>query len=545
MPAALSHFHEVWLADFATSRAPGERVVPVGLVAREVRSGRTLRLDGGEVLARRQPPYPTDGRALFVADGASTSLGCHLALGWALPSRVLDVHVEFRNRTNGLDLPHGAGLVGELAWHGLDLLASSDRIDSLARRLEAMIPALDLPRALLRGRYFAAVARIEAQGVPIDVATLERLRASWGSVQNRLIQSVDARFGVFVGRTFRADRWACWLARAGIAWPVAREGGLMLDDDTFREMARAHPDVALVRELRHALSQLRLGDLSVGADGRNRAPLEPFRSKTGRNQPSSGRWIFGPSCWLRGLIKPGPGRAVAYVDWCQQEFGIAAALSGDRAMQDAYRSGDPYLAFGKQAGRIPPNGTKATHGVEREMFKACVLGVQYGMGADSLAGRIGGPTALARDLLRLHRETYPTFWRWSDGAQDHAMIHGQLATVFGWTLRVGSRPNVRSLRNFPCQANGAEMLRLACCLATERGVSVVAPVHDALMVEGPSESIFAVVSETQAIMAEASEVVLDGFRLRSDAVVVRWPERYMDARGREFWGRVMALLPDG
>jgi hypothetical protein len=44
-------------------------------------------------------------------------------------------------------------------------------------------------------------------------------------------------------------------------------------------------------------------------------------------------------------------------------------------------------------------------------------------------------------------------------------------------------------------------------------------------------------------MAEASAVVLAGFRLRSDAKVVRWPDRYMDERGREFWDRVMALLP--
>jgi hypothetical protein len=43
-------------------------------------------------------------------------------------------------------------------------------------------------------------------------------------------------------------------------------------------------------------------------------------------------------------------------------------------------------------------------------------------------------------------------------------------------------------------------------------------------------------------MAEVSEVVLAGFRLRSDAKIVRWPDRYMDDRGRESWGRVMALL---
>ena len=162
---------------------------------------------------------------------------------------------------------------------------------------------------------------------------------------------------------------------------------------------------------------------------------------------------------------------MAYVDWSQQEFGIAASLSGDAAMMDAYRSGDPYLAFGKQAGRIPADGTKRTHGAERELFKACVLGVQYGMGPSRWPGRIGKPTAYGRELLRLHRETYPRFWRWSDGAESHAMLLSRLHTVFGWTVRVGPDANPRSLRNFPCQANGAEMLRLACCLATERGVS--------------------------------------------------------------------------
>jgi hypothetical protein len=271
--------------------------------------------------------------------------------------------------------------------------------------------------------------------------------------------------------------------------------------------------------------------------------LSPFRAKTGRNQPSNSRFIFGPSTWLRGLIKPGPGRAVAYVDWSQQEFGIGASLSGDAAMMEAYRSGDPYLAFARQAGRVPPDGNRETHGAERDLCKACVLGVQYGMEAESLARRIGKPPAYARELLRLHRETYPAFWRWSDGAESHAMLFGWLPTVFGWMLRVGPDANPRSLRNFPCQANGSELLRLACSLATERGISVVAPVHDALLVEGSADAIDEAVARTREAMAEASEVVLAGFRLRSDAKVVRSPGRYMDERGRAFWGRVMALLP--
>jgi len=39
--------------------------------------------------------------------------------------------------------------------------------------------------------------------------------------------------------------------------------------------------------------------------------LSPFASKTGRNQPSNSMYIFGPSVWVRGLIKPPEGYAVA------------------------------------------------------------------------------------------------------------------------------------------------------------------------------------------------------------------------------------------
>src|SRR5262249_50730113 len=149
------------------------------------------------------------------------------------------------------------------------------------------------------------------------------------------------------------------------------------------------------------LDDVRPDELAVGRDGRNRVPLCPFASKTGRNQPSSTRFIFGPATWLRGLIKPGPGRAIAYVDWAQQEFGIAAALSGAPAMMSAYQSGDPYLAFAIQAGQAPGDATRETHGRVREQCKTCVLGVQYGMGEAGLAQRLGQPAALARTLLQL------------------------------------------------------------------------------------------------------------------------------------------------
>src|SRR4029450_1244131 len=156
-----------------------------------------------------------------------------------------------------------------------------------------------------------------------------------------------------------------------------------------------------MRQLRSTLSQMRLESLTVGPDGRNRVLLSAFRAKTGRNAPSTSKFVFGPATWLRHLIRPEPGHGIAYIDWQQQEFGIAAALSGDQAMQRAYRSGDPYLSFARQAGAVPETATKATHGPQRELFKACVLAVGYGMGHNALAYRISQNPAHARMLLEL------------------------------------------------------------------------------------------------------------------------------------------------
>jgi hypothetical protein len=401
---------------------------------------------------------------------------------------------------------------------------------------------LDVPRAMLRGRYMKAAAQIEHDGIPLDVRTLGQLRGKWEAIQDHLIAEIDGDFGVYEGRSFKAARFADYLIGKDIPWPRLPTGAFDLKDDTFREMARAYPAIAPLRELRVALSQMRLSELAVGSDGHNRCLLSAFRARTGRNQPSNSQFIFGPAVWLRGLIQERPGHGIAYVDWSQQEFGIAAALSGDPLMREAYLSGDPYLAFAKQAGAVPADATKQSHKAQRDQFKACVLAVQYGMGAESLSQRIGQPAIRARDLLRLHRETYRVFWAWSDAAVDHAMLHGKLWTVFGWTVHTGTNPNPRFLRNFLMQGNGAEMLRLACCLLVEAGIRVCAPVHDAVLIEAPLESLAEVVRKTQQIMSDASAIVLDGFRLRSDAEVFRHPDRYMDERGRQMWQAVTRII---
>jgi DNA polymerase I len=541
--------------------------VPVCLCAHELYSGRCFRLMLNQTAPAR-PPWATGPDVLFVAFFASAELGCFRVLGWPMPTRILDLFAEFRWLTNGY--PVSRSLLAALAYFGLDHTGAGGKkemqeaigngtwrgkysdlevldycwadVDATERLLCAMWPRIDLPRALVRGRYMAAVSAMEHAGVPIDVLTLNRLREAWPHIQDRLIADVDRDYGLFDGRTFKMERFEAWLARNNMAWPRLQSGQLDLEDDTFHEMARIHPSVAPIRELRSALSSLRLNDLTVGRDGRNRTLISPFGARSGRNTPSNSRFIFGPSKWLRGLIKPPPGFAVAYLDFKAQEFAIAAALSGDANMMAAYASGDCYLTFAKQAGAVPADATQATHDTERQLFKTAALAVQYGMSAEGLARRLDQAPIVGRDLLRAHREVYRRFWSWSDSAVDTAMLTGELRTAFGWTVHVGAESNPRSLRNFPMQGGGSDMLRIACCLATERGIEVVAPVHDAIMILSPLDNIEANIEATRKAMVEASLAVLPGFPLEVDVKTVCYPERYSDRRGSVMWRKTMALL---
>jgi DNA polymerase-1 len=76
----------------------------------------------------------------------------------------------------------------------------------------------------------------------------------------------------------------------------------------------------------------------------------------------------------------------------------------------------------------------------------------------------------------------------------------------------------------------------------ENGVQIDAPVRDAALICAPLERLETDIATTRTAMAEASRIVLGGFELRTDVAITRWPNRYMDKRGRVMWQRVTELL---
>lgn len=550
----------------------GNPIEVVCMVSYNNKTGEYKRIWADELFQMKDHPFKDSPNAIFVAFYASAEMNCYDALGWSWPTHILDLYTEFRNLTNGISLPLGRSLLGALQFFGLPAIEDAHKhdmrvlalrgspytkaekallldycqsdVDSLKYLLEAMSPLLDLPRALMRGRYNIALAIMESTGVPIDFELYQELCKHWESIKSRLIEDINLDYGVYVNGTFKEALFAEYLSRQNIRWPMLPSGKLALDDETFKTMSKTYPILAPLRNLRDSLGKMRLNALQVGNDGRNRCLLSPFSSITGRNQPSTTKFVFGLSKWARGLIQPRPGLPIAYIDWSQQEFGIAAALSGDPNMKAAYMSGDPYLAFAKQAGAVPDNATKKSHASEREQYKQCVLATQYGMGAEALALRIKQPKIRAQQLLDIHRRVYNVFWNWSDNFYNHTVSKNRVATLYGWNLNLQKDINPRSLRNFPMQANASELLRIACILMVENGITLCAPVHDAVLIQAPDDLIDEHVAIAQACMSVASQKMLSGFALSSDAAILRYPQRFLEDGAKDFWDKVMGILQE-
>ena len=371
-----------------------------------MRSGRTICLWRDELSAH--PPYRTDRGVLFVNFVANAECACHLSLGWPLPAKILDLNPAFRNLTNGRSTPEGKGLVGALRYYGLDSIGTKRKdamqkrvmqgwpftleerqqilaycgtdVDALQRLLPKVLsePNFDLGVALYHGEFAAMSALIEHRGVPVDMEVFPQLADSetWQAVRDAMVPAIDAQYGVYVRNpagdwTFSMERFAGYIEREGIAWPQLETGKLNMRRKTFDEMSKGWPQIEELRQLRHARDKMRRVKLAVGKDGRNRTVLWPFKAKTSRTQPKASQWIFSPAVWLRSLIKPEPGTAVAYIDYSSMEFLIAASLSDGRCgsinnMLNMYVCGDPYLSFAKRVGAVPSTASRCPSRICRD-----------------------------------------------------------------------------------------------------------------------------------------------------------------------------------
>ena len=215
---------------------------------------------------------------------------------------------------------------------------------------------------------------------------------------------------------------------------------------------------------------------------------------------------------IRGAFVAPEGRVLVSCDYSQIELRLAAALSKDSAMTEAFVHGeDIHQSTAAKIWGIPlADVTKD----QRRAAKAINFGILYGQGAHGLAATAGIPYAEAKTFIEKYFNVYSGFRAYIDETKALARTRGFVETFFG---RRRPMPEILSaipmLRaqaermavNMPLQGTAADLMKLAMIEVDKKLASVCAEakmllqVHDELMLEVPekdAERVAVFVKET-------------------------------------------------
>lgn len=388
---------------------------------------------------------------------------------------------------------------------------------------------------LWRGRYSAHTAIMESVGYPINYSATKNFSRQIPSILAECQRDINSQFvkgnkpGVVAGRLsgshledlvpFKWDAkkasytWNQKVTREWLqqnvnteTWMRTEKEALSLSLEAFErhfqykhDYPRGNFGAQIVRflKLKQSLygfnsnvaskSKKNFWD-SVGPDGRVRPYMNIYGAQSGRSQPGATGFMFLKPAWMRALVEPAKGYYLAGIDYGQQEFFLAGLISEDRAMIEAYLSGDPYLYMGKQAGTIPMDGTKETHERERDLMKSTTLGILFGMTKVGLAAKLTADSGEeftendAEEMIGVFEDVYPDYIDWRK--EQLALYEEGMAfsTLDGWKLWTDN-DNPRSVLNVPVQGGGASIMRKAVDLAVAKGCKVIFTLHDAIYIE--------------------------------------------------------------
>ena len=313
-------FEEIWFVDFEFISRPGKHPDVLCLCAYDLHTGKRIQLWENQL--GPVPPYRTDAGALFVCFAATAECACHLALGWPLPSKVLDLSPLFRNYINGRTAPaEGKGLIGALRHFGLDTVGGKYKevmrtrilqgrpysaeeiaqiqeyclsdVIGLPALLEALLERLPsyvtLDTMLHWGEFVAVSAAMEHRGVPVnmEIASLLLSKEAWAYVRDAIVPRINPQYDVYVqegsgGWSFSIALFEAYCARAGIVWP-RHEGS---DNSTFATRSST-PWPRPIRRRKRCASCAMPATRCGGSSSRS-APTGGIERCSGRSSPRPG-----------------------------------------------------------------------------------------------------------------------------------------------------------------------------------------------------------------------------------------------------------------
>jgi len=374
------------------------------------------------------------------------------------------------------------------------------------------------------------LARMEAAGVLVDVPYLRSLSERMASDLQRLESEIFAEAGEAfnIASPPQLSRILFEKLNLPAGKRTAKTKSYSTGVETLQALAsQGHKIATLLMEHReisklkgtYADSLPQLAD----AGGRIHAKFNQTVAATGRLSSSdpnlqnipirteAGREI------RRGFIAP-DGAQILAADYSQIELRILAHVSGDRAMIDAFASGqDVHRATAAKVFNVSPDLVTLEM---RIAAKRINFGLLYGMGAFSLAKDLGVSTGEAREFIEAYFAQFPGVRATLEGVVEGARKNGYVTTVFG---RERPIPEIRSsngmvranaermAQNAPFQGSAADIVKRAMVVIdaalreARLETRMLLQVHDELLFEVPDREL----SDARARIVDAMEHAAD------------------------------------
>jgi len=469
----------------------------------------------------------------------STFLAAYLLGAGSRDPRLEDLAREFL----GMELVSTEQLLGTgRAARKPSAIAENDAAEFAARRAEAIInlrPRLEAEMRNLGVDYLfheielplaGVLADMETEGVAIDVPYLKQMQDELGAQ----LTAIETEVEEVAGQKFNlnAPQQLAKVLFEDLRLPVGKrtKTGYSTDADTLEALREKHPIIGLILEHRQ-LSKLKstyvdaLPQLVDPLSGRVHTSFGQASTATGRLSSSNPNLMNIPvrtelGQRIRRAFKAGrPDHVMVSADYAQIELRIAAHLSGDPRLLEAFAAGqDIHTATAAAVFKVPFESVTPD---QRRLAKVANFGSIYGQGEYGLSQQLGITGDVAREFLGQYWATYAHLREYLDGVRRQAREEGFVVSLTG---RRRAIPDLRSpnfqLRgaaermaiNFPMQSLAADIIKIAMVRlhreieADEIEGRMLLQVHDELLFEVPRSEVDQFAEKVPRVMTGAYEL---------------------------------------
>lgn len=434
---------------------------------------------------------------------------------------------------------------GELSQEQIEYAAQDARI--LLRLRSVMIPALEKNKlttvANIEFSCTRAISEIETTGITLH---LKKWKSLTEKTNQTYVEAEEKLFNYSGRPMIQADFFGNE-TQVGLnlnsnkqVLQLLRENGIDVNDTSKQALApyKAQPIVKDLHNYRK-LSKMLTSFLEPMPDyinpktGRIHASYNQIGAFSGRmscNSPNMQQIPRGKD--FRACFVPAEGYQMVIADYSQIELRVAAQISGDQRMIEAYKNnGDLHKLTASLVTGIPLEKITKT---ERQAAKAVNFGLIYAMGPQGLMAysrdtyNVDMSLEEAEDFRSRFFNAYKGIKKWHEDIRKKPPSASR--SLAGRIYYYKEDAGIASLYNIPVQGSAADIIKKALGLLVHRlkgtGVKIIAVVHDEIVLEAPVDQALRAAGILRETMVEAGKEFMPDVPLAADArVASSWAEK--------------------